>query len=966
MSSLPDEIRKALEKPDGVSEETMAPLASRYDEEARPINERLDEAVALLRKNLRSEAIQSANRRPNVMEAAASLDFPELNEWREILQFLGVPVPQLLDQDKVQQLNEAIVETQPIEELLKQHRKLAIARAPLSWRLKVLRRIAKVDAMNPIWMEDVENYEAARRKTLANEVDTAIKQNNATAIASLHNELSQANWVTPPPAELRQSLETALATNDYDHRIEGMRGIAAELHNAFSEFNEPSARNFWGQWSQACNEFNAPIPTDLADEVAPAQTWLSELDAIAATSQQRSQALRDLRQTMHHSRELASLRRAYANASRFDEPIPPELEQRFHALIHEIELGRKRSTQMKIVSVVMSAVLIGGIVAFWQYRRMKQQRVDNAVQQFSQLVNGDQINEASSFWNGLKTDSPELTQDLEMLALHSKLERKIAAEDERVAQFNSYLEKADDENPANINVGALNEAEKLAQTETEKSLIFDLQLRLDDYQRQRAEEQSKLALQELEKINAKLEQIKDLPIDEVDTKELSNLIAALDNLPRSYPRRDSRVDAQVKIALTKAKNYQDSANEYWMLERKRDAAFRRVLAARDLQTYGTALANYAQNARVPQLEQECERALDERSSWELGMKSNELPIALSKALNGGVSYQESQLLKTQLATLAGQSGENRLLTEFQNLTQVVLSDSGDPSDAMITLKEDLSRRPLSDLVTVVARTTNAQDSDPKRYFVYNDDYLRAEQRLKLEAVMPLQHVADADGGIASSTIQGPNIRAHVEPGRSTMWLTDELDNRSADFDREWGATFLKLAAETRDRSDLDGLIKEELIYQLLKACSDGSGIMASSLADALRVLASRAEARQQWYQPSTPSDKLAPIVESQVIPTLKSAYSNINKQQTSIAPAANLRYRWVGFLSRDSGGKLSGRITVQPAEPGPIYIMCPGSSNPSQVDILSVGDWDGNELQLRTTSSELNAGRPLFVLENGN
>ena len=67
MSSLPDEIRKALEKPDGVSEETMAPLASRYDEEVRGVNERLDEAVALLRKNLRSEAIQSANRRPNVV-----------------------------------------------------------------------------------------------------------------------------------------------------------------------------------------------------------------------------------------------------------------------------------------------------------------------------------------------------------------------------------------------------------------------------------------------------------------------------------------------------------------------------------------------------------------------------------------------------------------------------------------------------------------------------------------------------------------------------------------------------------------------------------------------------------------------------------------------------------------------------------------------------------------------------------
>ena len=99
------EGQSALLKHYGISEETMQPLAERFDDAVRAVNERLNEAVALLRKNLRSEAIQAANRRPNAMEAAASLDIPELPEWEEILQFLGIGVPQRLDQDKVQQLN---------------------------------------------------------------------------------------------------------------------------------------------------------------------------------------------------------------------------------------------------------------------------------------------------------------------------------------------------------------------------------------------------------------------------------------------------------------------------------------------------------------------------------------------------------------------------------------------------------------------------------------------------------------------------------------------------------------------------------------------------------------------------------------------------------------------------------------------------------------------------------------------
>ena len=76
MSHLPDEIRQALERPDGISEETMRPLAEQFDDAVRAVNERLNEAAGLLRKNLRSEAIQAASRNPNAMEAAASLDFP--------------------------------------------------------------------------------------------------------------------------------------------------------------------------------------------------------------------------------------------------------------------------------------------------------------------------------------------------------------------------------------------------------------------------------------------------------------------------------------------------------------------------------------------------------------------------------------------------------------------------------------------------------------------------------------------------------------------------------------------------------------------------------------------------------------------------------------------------------------------------------------------------------------------------
>lgn len=965
MSSLPDEIRKALERPDGVSEETMAPLASRYDEEVRAVNERLDEAVALLRKNLRSEAIQSANRRPNVMDTAVGLDFAERFEWQEILQFLGVPVPQQLDQDKVQQLNEAIVETQPIEELLKQHRKLAIARAPLNWRLKVLRRIAEVDTMNPIWLEDIENYESVRRKTLATEVGNAIKENDTTAIASLYNELTQTTWLTPPPAELSESLQGVIANNEYNEKLQAMQNVAAQLHAAFSEFNEPQARNLRSDWSNACNDLNGPVPAELSEEVEPALTWISELDSQADAAQHRNTALNHLTQTLDSSRDLATLRKVYANAQRFDEPVPQELEQRFRSLIGEIELGRKRKTQLKIVSVVVSALLVAGMVAVWQYRQMQQERVSNAIGEFATLIDDNRLAEATTFWDRLETQDPELAKNLELVSLYGRLENKLAVDDERVEQFNAYLEKAGSDNPADIDQDALDEAEKLAVSEEEKSKVFDLQQRLDAHFKDLADQHTTSSLAAVAKIRTELAEIEKQPVEQIDMGELNTLIVTLQNTARLYPRRATHVDAQINIVETRASALAASVKNYIQLEEKRDAAKRTLIAAKTLQAYTLGLEAYTRKAGIPQLEREAEQSLKEKHSWQVGLQSNELATDLNRAISGGIQRQEVQALQQRITTIDLQSGQNPLLNQFRNITSEVLNDSGNPQDALDTLKRDLSRLPLSDLVTVEAKAGRSADAPNSRFFVYRDEYLRVESRLNQSAQMPLQHVADADGSVVGSIISGPAQRSHVEPSRTMKWLATELTDRADKLNTAWGPTLISLTAELRERTDLDGLIKEELIFQLLQACANGNAKMSESLREPLRVLAARAELRQQWHKPVPPSDKLATVIEAEVIPALQTAYTEAVKQESALIPATKLRYRWIGFLLRDAAGTITGRINIPPTEAGSVYIMCAATENPSQVDILPVGQWDGDDLKLQTTSVELNAGRPLFMLETG-
>ena len=962
MSHLPDEIRQALEKPDGISEETMQPLAERFDDAVRAVNERLNEAVALLRKNLRSEAIQAANRRPNAMEAAASLDFPELPEWEEILQFLGIGVPQRLDQDKVQQLNEAIVEGQPIEELLKQHRRLAIAKAPLSWRLKVLRRIAEVDEMNPIWLEDIENYEAARRKTLADEVEAAIKSSNFSAIERLYAELTKANWTTPPPTQLVNSLRQAISQRKIDDQLVGLKHTAEQLHAAFSEFNEPAARTLSAEWQRKCETFSQTVPSDLLEEVEPALTWLAELDSYAAIAQQREKALLELEHTLDSRRDLPSLQKAFTKASRFDEPVPQALEQRFRSSVEEIQLSAKRKTQLRIAAIVAATVLVAAGVAFWQYRLLQEKRVTDAVTQFSAMVESRKTSEANAFWERLKTQDADLTRKPELISLHGQLEAQLKQESDRKQEFEGYLAQAANEDPAQIDQAALDEAEKLAVSENEKARVFEIRQQVEEQARKVADEQTAAALEAIAKVRDEIEAFEKTPLEDLDLGSINTLIVTLDNIPRLYPRRVRSVDGQLKITKSRATSLENSIKDERSRKAKMEAAKRPLFSARTLTAFESGLRTYSRAISHTTAGNEYEQSLKESSLWKKGMQSNELPVELRRSLISELTKPEIAALQELQQTIESQTTMNPLLDEYKAITSGIVLDEGDKLSELAKLKTAVSRLPTGQLITIEA--TPASDDDKiLRYLAYNRDYQRIAEKLKKESLLGIRHIADGSGGISTTTIKAPATRVHVEPGRTITWFLARLEEKEKDFESNW-SELLYLCYDISTRTDLDSLIKEDLIYRVLQTCADGSSEIREKIAEPLRILRNREGTRQTWAAPKPPNDKLDESLQADVIKPLGRLYQQLKQEAPDLKQATTLEYRWIGFLNRDLKGKITGRVVNNPQESGPVFIMRAATDNPSKVDIVNVGQWESGTLTLQENSKELNAGRPLFFLSH--
>jgi hypothetical protein len=186
---LADEVRSFVRGGDQTFREPLRQLAADYAAACREVNDRLRRCEDFLRQGLRSEAVHFAQAEPPLLDCLAALDFPELPRWTEASLAYGLPAPPPLLSDTAEALNAAYAAEQALAPLLRTHRRLALARAPLGERLGVLRQLEEADRGSPVWQDEVLSLEAARLRQLAAEVETVVAGRDAEALEKLAREL---------------------------------------------------------------------------------------------------------------------------------------------------------------------------------------------------------------------------------------------------------------------------------------------------------------------------------------------------------------------------------------------------------------------------------------------------------------------------------------------------------------------------------------------------------------------------------------------------------------------------------------------------------------------------------------------------------------------------------------------------------------------------------------------------------
>lgn len=965
--SISLKIRKQLEQPNGLTQEALEPLAADYSQLARSVNVRLSECVGYLRKGLRSEALQRANMKPGVLDLAADLDFPELEEWIEILQFYGIEPPQVVDRDATAQLHEAFVDEQPLEELLKQHRRLAIAKAPLAWRLKVLRQIASADPMNAVWQEDIVQWEAYRLKQIASDwVRMAADPNASDDLRKLSEELNGA-WLVQPPSELKQKIHAESERRVFQSQLASLRATANELHDAYAAGDSATGEAVLKRWKSTLQSMKQSPPNELVEDAAPAIEWVEERMREQALSAQHETFSMKLEQLLQSgTTNEGELSRAYHDVVGLQLGIDSLLENRLRTRLSELQQSSQRRLVISVVGIVAAAlaVMIGGGLWYWNHNYRL--AVSNTGSQLQALLANEQFGEAESILKMLDTQSPSVAQAPEIAALKSTLVTKQAEEQKRIEAFAVLIAEANAPEPQALDSSRILAAEKAAKTDQEKQAAARLRAKLEQYQQKLANDDFQALRVVLQGLESRLERLQQLPMAEVTDADVETLISEIKGLTSKFPKAMTQGAKLVDLSNQRAVAVRDSLRKQRREMEQKQLVMVDLRGAKSVGEHETQLRKFVDSLPSDTLSLEFKDALNESMLWKTIDDWNTWCNSLSLQISGRLPADQCTALAESCdeirAALDGLPGE-AWVPVFVAKAKLY----GQREEIVSTLIEELMDSVIIDLYTLKSTLPKEAEADSaERAFIHYESYaeiLADTKKVSNKTISTIPIVSDSTGGVTNEEFKG-KIDIVEEPRQSLRILIRDLNSQKTAIIADWESQMLGLLGRVAQLQNVDGKIKEILFARILAAAREGSPAMKEAFVGVQDELFRTSEKRNRWFireiYREDISDELLRLLQ-----VARTALDVKRKEEaTQLLSLSKSRVVWVGSILRDGSGTVSPAFYRDDVPDGTLFTVVAKGAQKGSGKLVRVGEVRERKGNLQASVETLLPGRPLFWIRS--
>ncbi|MCA9015742.1 MAG: hypothetical protein KDA77_10465, partial [Planctomycetaceae bacterium] len=932
------------------------------------INSRLRRCDALLGQGLRSEAIQLAEQEPDVLTAVSYLDFAEWDEWADLVRQAGLKVAPEMLLETAAELNQSYTVESALEDHLKQHRLLALARAPLSKRLMVMRKIVNLDTDNPVWQDDIEVFERQRFEQMRSELQRASQQGDVDCLAALEEELTTIAWLSPPPKKLISQARSAHRHCRIQKAEQELKQLESKLTEAFAELDLEKARPLRSRWN-ALLQIAGPNPSESLREtqqlVQPALNWLDEEDQMQIKEQAYQQALFNLEQAISDQRSAEDLQELYHEVTRTGRDLPVHLYQRYTGSMHYQETRSRRRFVLMVSGTIVTLLMVGLLLGYLIQRSNQQQEIAAHTAALDEMITSGNLIRADEYRTQLEPqawimESPEIQQ------LSSRLDGALTQEQGRIHQFQAKLDQVTEQVHPEMNWEEISQVESvflkispLAVTDEEKVRLERLKLSLS---RERAQLQKQVDDQFQQDLNMFTERIQSLNAEEM--VNVNNALTSLDEL-----QQRKHVSPSLKNDLPKLKVVLQDQQALMRRNEDLQRQYRQIsMAVGNYDRYQKSLEDYILKFPGTKHAIEFKKIIDQ-----------ELPLWKQLEQWEQLQHDWSQLQIRQLSPQAATellARLKKLESEEKTLPVPEMVKQLRPAVEAISARVNENQEPAySNLLEILqgplySNLNMVLTLDGKRYYtIHPPQELGA--RLIFDKFNNISLTRSEKFSIEKSDVRLPEKQPEKEDvldwsssqSKFTRKMTVEIPQA---LDGSWETTFLNLLEALYNDEQMEPILKYQLLRSVLEIGSQGSLPLQKVFAGDLKNLSDvNVDPAANWIDPGDPRAQFA---RKQVTDKLKTLSSPLKKQAVidkqlneSGKHKQTVKYKWIGWISRNAQGEPVIRFDVDhpPRETGElIVIAAEKDTNPI---FQTVGNIDQGKIKLGTLPVGAEAKQQIFT-----
>jgi hypothetical protein len=947
-----DDIERQLNGHPSSNAEVLKSLATEYRLACDAANSRLQACVNLLKQGLTDEAIRQCCVEPSVFTVTHTLNFAKRRQWIDVLKRHSIEPPPKLMTEANRELLEVHQEYR-LAPLLSKHRLLALAHAPLSLRIPVLRELVKHTRNNAFWKKDLAEYEQARLTEIAAEAKWAHQHVDRDALTALRNELQHEDWQVPPSRDVVHRVDNYYREVQAKTARWELEELEKELNAAWAEFDASAARVIREKWNERATIVGLKGDDELAQQAAAALEWLAEEDRRIQATQEAQAAIAALERALDENEPRAELERLFQRIQRADGEIPETLKQQYVERIALLVRAERARIRRRFALITIVVLAVGGL-STWGFTFYSQQRaVNDRAEQFRSLIEAEQLDAAQLFYAELKVAAPDIASHQSLQQLHVTLLKRQAEETDRRDTLRQLLDAAK-ANPNQIDRSSLAKARDLAKTEAELTEVESIEA-LDAAARQASQQQRDDTF--VQKVNDLRNRVSALEQDR--TLEAAAKTQAIRQLDLELQQVDSssvNVDLlpqleQVRGRLDAVRQTHD--NYVRMLNSKQEL----VTAVGSHTRYVAALRLFAQSFPQTKTAADFQTALQEQDLW----KGMDAWSALAAAwrnidlgnLNSVAAAAQVQQIKDNLAAYPGLPQAEAFKTRLPYLEAIARRSDAVQGPLTRSLELDF-KDPLVVGLWVV------EDDAGKQYYISNSINLGQQTVVSVN----LSYLVAFDQTRKQRSLLKSAIKFHDRAPQSVA-AASVLDRLSKmESPRDWERTFYFMLFDITSQQRMDPVLKVTLLQKTIRVACEGSHAMRLGFGKYHDLLQAPDFAlNANWMDPDDEDAKraktLANLLLQRLPDLLESATRTAEYVQQARAPAGTA-YRWFGWLGLDSNGTWHCNHNSGLSASGRLYVV--QGVGEGFISLNLIGSISGGQIQLNPQSSTvLVEGRPVFL-----